>query len=95
MGLGDRNRLLPIGPSRVGDVIEGAIGGINFADTTANRQVDPPQRLPIELAKAPHQRHAAAVPQFGDQGLAPGPQQGWIGLGQAGFSGKDPMVAAG
>ena len=76
MGLGDRNRLLPIGASRVGDVVQGTVGGVNFADTTANRQVELPQCWPIELAKAPHQRHAAAVPQFADQGQAPGPQHG-------------------
>ncbi len=42
MGLGNRNRLLPLGPSQVGDLIERAVGGVQLADAAADRQVELP-----------------------------------------------------
>jgi hypothetical protein len=38
MGLEYRNRLLPLGPSRFGDVIEHAVAGVQLADAGSEPQ---------------------------------------------------------
>jgi len=94
-GLGDRDGPLAVGASRVGDVIELAVGGVDGSDRPAELQEQLAQFGLLQRAQAADPDRPRTIAELLEHRLQPGLQRRRLRIAQVGIGVEDPVLAAG